>query len=300
LSLPEPFDRPHLVVFHGTYIPRHAGIARRLRSLGIPYLICAHGCMTRRAQRQSRWKKRLANLLFFRRMVARARAVQCLTDGEAATTGGWNRPLFVVGNGIDLPPEDRLASPGASDKLRLVFLGRLAIHHKGLDLLIEACRHVASRLRDRGARVELYGPDYHGDVPAVNRHILRGGLGDVIRWHGPVVGPRKTEVLRHSDVFVHTSRWAGHAMAVLEAMAYGLPCLLTPGTNMADEVAAAGAGWRVEDTVASIARGLGHVLDADPQALADAGRQARRLARDRYRWDGVAQRAVEQYRRWAA
>lgn len=89
-------------------------------------------------------------------------------------------------------------------------------------------------------------------------------------------------------------------MAVLEAMAYGLPCLLTPGTNMADEVAAAGAGWRVEDTVASIARGLGHVLDADPQALADAGRQARRLARDRYRWDGVAQRAVEQYRRWAA
>ena len=42
------------------------------------------------------------------------------------------------------------------------------------------------------------------------------------------------------DLFIHTFRFEGHPIAVLEALSYGIPCLLTPGTNMAGEVEAAG------------------------------------------------------------
>ena len=49
LCLPAPFDRPDVVVFHSTYVPRQARIARRLRRAGIPYIICPHGGMTRDA-----------------------------------------------------------------------------------------------------------------------------------------------------------------------------------------------------------------------------------------------------------
>ena len=66
------------------------------------------------------------------------------------------------------------------------------------------------------------------------------------------------EVLRcllACDVFVHTSRSEGMPMAVLEAMAMGRPCLVTPGTNMAD-VVCEGGGWQCQPDPDSIAESL--------------------------------------------
>ena len=77
-------------------------------------------------------------------------------------------------------------------------------------------------------------------------------------------------------------------MAVLEALAMGVPCLVTPGTNMADEIAAAEAGWAVEPTAAGIAAGPApgprrrRRLAPPPQRQRPpAGRRPLRLARDR-------------------
>jgi glycosyltransferase involved in cell wall biosynthesis len=76
--------------------------------------------------------------------------------------------------------------------------------------------------------------------------------------------------------------------------------LLTPVTNMADEVSAAGAGWRVEPTVEGIAAGLEEVLSADAEQLRMAGAAARRLAEEKYGWQTVAERSLDAYRKWAA
>lgn len=298
LVLPAPFDRPDLVVFHNTYIPFHAALARRLRRLGIPYVICPHGGMTRAAQRQKWFKKRLGNLLFFNRFVAHAQALHCLTPGEAAESDHWRRPTFVVGNGIALPDASELASPGRSAQLAIAYVGRLDMHHKGLDWLVDACGLVRAELRQRGACVQLRGPDVRRTAAKLQQRIADHQLQETVRILGPVVGDQKALLLRHSDVFLHTSRWEGHPMAVLEALAYGLPCLLTPGTNLAETVANAGAGWRVEPTPAGIAEGLRHVLRAAPCALQQAGRDARRLAEREFRWQQVAARVVEHYRRY--
>jgi glycosyltransferase involved in cell wall biosynthesis len=85
-------------------------------------------------------------------------------------------------------------------------------------------------------------------------------------------------------------------MAVLEALAYGLPCLLTPGTNLADDVADAGAGWNVAPNPAGIAEGLRQVLTAPRHELRQAGIRARQFAQREFHWPRIAARLVEQYR----
>ena len=300
IGLPSPFDRPDLVVFHSTYIPAHAAIARRLRNAAVPYVICPRGGMTRHAQDWKWLKKRLANLLFFNRLVAGAAAMHCLTPGEAAASPGWNRPIFVVGNGVELPPEDEILPFQPMAALRMVFMGRLHVDHKGLDMLVNACRIVHHELLRAHASVEVHGPDCDGGRAFLQNLIDRLGVEDVVSMRGPVSGRAKTALLAAADVFLHPSRTEGHPIAVLEALAHGTACLLTPNTNMADEVAAAGAGWRVQPSPTGIAAGIREVLALDRAQLRQAGVNARRLAVHRYTWPVIAGRSVEAYRGYAA
>ncbi len=300
LDLPAPFDRPNLVVFHCPYHFTHAALAAKLRKVGIPYVICPRGGMTRFAQSFHGWKKRLGNVLFFDRMVRGAAAVNCLSRGEAAASGDWRRPTFVTGNGIELPDEADLATPGRATRLRLVFIGRLSVEYKGLDMLLEACASLRDELGERPATVELYGPDSHGSRRKLIGLIAKHGLSELVTMPGPVAGEAKRVLLRRTDVFLHTSRSEGHPMAVLEALAHGIPCLLTTATNVADDVAEAGAGFRAEPTPAGIAAALRDALAATPEELQKAGRHARQMALRHFGWPHVARRSVEQYRQWAA
>lgn len=299
-DLPPPFDHPHLAVFHSTYIPIHARIARKFRCQQLPYILCPRGGMTQHAQSFKRWKKWLGNLLFFDRLVTGAAALQYLTFGEQADSGDWNRPTFVVGNGVHPPAETDLATPGSNQTLRLVFLGRLAIKHKGLDLLLDACSLLRTALRERGTRIELYGPDQQGSTKYLAHRLAQLDLTDLVVLNGPVYGTAKATVLRQADVFLHTSRWEGHPNAILEALSYGVPCFVTPGTNMAEEIAAAGAGWIASLSPSGIAEGLQKVLDADRQTLQLFGTKARQWIVQNHTWPQIASRTTEFYRRFAA
>lgn len=297
--LPEPFARPDLVVFHSTYIPLHGKIARYLRRVSIPYLICPRGGMTRYARASKRWKKTAGGFLFFNRLVRGAAALHCLTEGEADASRDWNKPALVVGNGVDLPepipPRTLVDRP-----LRLVFMGRLHIDHKGLDLLVDACRAVKQRLSAAAATVEIYGPDCDGSSGALRRRIAQTGTDHVVSLRGPVTGREKSDLLFSTDVFLHPSRTEAHPIAVLEALAHGTPCLLTPPTNLGKQVAGTGAGWEVEATVEGVAGGLRKILELTAMERLAAGRNARRLAETAYRWTLVADQSIRAYRRFAA
>ena len=301
LKLPPPFDRPDVVVLHSTYIPAHAAIAARLRKARIPYIVCPRGGMMRSAQVYRGWKKKLGNRLVFNRVVSKAAALQFLTEGEAEQSADWKRPMFVVGNGVALPCESDLRSlptphSPLTTHLRLVFIGRLATEIKGLDLLLKGCAAVRRELLQRNARVELHGPDFRGGAKFLSGLIAELQLDEIVTVSGPVENERKRALLRRSDVFIHTSRWEGHPNAVLEALAYGVPCLLTRATNMADDVAAVGAGWSVESTPESIAGGISEILAADRNKLVQMGGRARDLVVNHYGWDCVASRSIEAYR----
>ncbi len=297
-GLPHPFVEPDLVVFHTVYDLVSAKIASELHKAAIPYIITPHGGMTQAAQNIKWFKKRMGNLLFFNKLVRNAVAIHCTTEGEAQETISWDRPMFVVGYGTEVPPEEDVARPGRSNRLRFVFIGRLDLPHKGLDILLEACALSRSEILQEGAQVELFGPDHRGGRKILAKQIARRQLGNIVQLHPPVLGEAKKDLLKTCDVFVHTSRLEGHPVAVIEALSYGIPALLTPGTNMSSEVAASGAGWEVDTTPAGVAKGLQSILQLDRKQVQIAGEKARAWSLRQPTWQEVGRRCVTEYRRF--
>jgi glycosyltransferase involved in cell wall biosynthesis len=131
---------------------------------------------------------------------------------------------------------DRLpaASPGAqADAFRLVNVGRFN-WQKGYDLLIEAM----GALERRGVNFTLDIVGFGVQEGELRAQAARLGLEHRIRWHGP--GADVPAMLAAAHVFVTATRAEMFGIAVLEAMAIGLP-VLAPAVGSLTEVVEDGA-----------------------------------------------------------
>ena len=294
-ELPAPFNSPDAAVFHNLYIPRYLSIAKQLRERGIPYFIVPHGALKKSAQQKSRFKKMAANLLLFKRFVNGAAGVQCLTEKEKAESVMGKR-IFVAPNGVNPPAQTKTAFH--TDCTRFVYVGRILPSIKGLDLMINAFVKQKALMTDNRCTLDIYGPCEDRGVSyldEMNGTIQSGGVEGMVTLHPAVLGEEKARVLLDADVFMQTSRTEGMPLGVLEALSYGLPCLLTEGTTFAQTVASRGAGWNAGSDVDAIAAAL-------RQSVADRSRfplfSANAVAVSReHDWHTAAQTAIENYRR---
>ena len=152
----------------------------------------------------------------------------------------------------------------------------------------------------RGSSSNSTAPIAGGSAKQLRTQIVRAHAEDVVALRGPISGKAKRELLGATDVFVHPSRTEGHPIAVLEALAHGAPCLLTPNTNMAEAVVDGGAGWCVAPSSEGVAQGLRSVIQLPREALVQASVNARELAENSFSWSEIAERSVAEYRRFAA
>lgn len=294
-SMPAPLNQPDLIIFHSTYILQHIPLVYEALQRKIPYIITPHGGMTRQSQQQKQLKKKVGNFCFFNWMVRHAAALHCLNEQEAIDVKNhWHHPVFVVNNGVNIPPKELLANPGSKSNLKFLFLGRLDINHKGLDLLLAACGIIQEILRKSQVQISFYGSTINDSRIKLQELINKYQIQDLISLHEPVLGKAKQDVFQSTDLFLHTSRFEGQPIAVLEALSYGIPCLLTPGTNMADEVEAVGAGWKVNANPEAIAQGIKDVLAAR-FTLANKGKVARNLIETKYSWPYIGNQLLREY-----
>jgi glycosyltransferase involved in cell wall biosynthesis len=130
--------------------------------------------------------------------------------------------------------------------------------YKGIPVLIEACRLVRDRIP--GLRWDLIGGG--PDRAALEAHIARAGVGDVLTLAGPRTEDQVAERLRTSDAFVLTSvvlpdmRMEGIPVVLMEALASGLPTVATRISGIPELVIGGDTGWLVPDR--------------DPEAVAEA------------------------------
>ncbi len=104
----------------------------------------------------------------------------------------------------------------------------------------------------------------------------------------------KDLLLQGSDMFVLTSHSENFGVVVLEALAVGLPVLVTPGVALASMVKQHQLGYLTELDVAAIASAIKHWFNHRQEAKA-MGNRARQLILKQYTWDGIALNLIEVY-----
>lgn len=121
----------------------------------------------------------------------------------------------------------------------VLFLGR--IHpNKGCDLLIEAFARVAHY--DPLLRLVMAGPDECGCQAELQRFAARLGAGDGVVFTGPLYGDLKWGALRSAEALALASHTENFGITVVEALACGVPVLISNEVNIWREIAADGAG----------------------------------------------------------
>jgi glycosyltransferase involved in cell wall biosynthesis len=160
--------------------------------------------------------------------------------------------------------------------------------------LIDACSEIKRELDDANVSVDIYGPDREHKIKELEECIASKELSGVIRFHDGIYGAEKERIIRESDVFIMTSRFEGHPTGLLEAIAYGMPCVVTTGSNMRKEIEAVDAGWTANNDAESIKEALLAMI-ADKNRFEEKGRNARNLAKE-YDWNTIAERTHDVYK----
>ena len=90
-----------------------------------------------------------------------------------------------------------------------------------------------------------------------------------------------------------TSRFEGMPMGLIEALSYGVPCIVTPGTNLMQEIESAGAGFGCELMPEKIASAIMLSLTNKTELL-EMRNNAKVLAAQ-YSWDEIASKTHDAY-----
>ena len=243
-------------------------------------------------------KKRAYIELVERPILKRATSLIALTHAEEESYRrlGVSTPCRVIPNGIHLDTKNLGRSSGATLGIPervpvMLFMGR--IHPtKGADVLLDAFLAVSRAVPD--AILVFAGPDEFLLEERFRATAQSHGLAERVLFTGMVSGTEKWALLARANLFCLPSVAEGFSIAVLEAMASGVPVLLSRGCHF-PEVEACKAGQVVERTPAAFADAAINLL-RNREQLSEMGRAARSLVEDRYAWDRVVDQMIQAYR----
>jgi glycosyltransferase involved in cell wall biosynthesis len=297
-ALRTAIPRHDIVHIHSLYLFPSTVAAHYCRRAGVPYLVRPHGTLDPYMFRRHRARKWVYERLFEWRNLRRAAALHftSLEEEELTRPLGLPTPGVVVPPGVHVeryrPMNGTEAAPWGETRGRrvILFLGRLNFK-KGLDLLARAFVELARRRPD--VHLVLAGPDDDDYGRAVRGWLAQGGVADRCTFTGMLEGSSKLAAFHHAEVFVLPSYSENFGVAVVEAMACGLPVVISDRVNIWREVAHAGAGRVVPCDAAAVSLGLASVLD-DPGRDA-MGERGRRLVTERFTWAAAGARMLDAY-----
>lgn len=290
-ELPIPFNEPDIVIFHEIYRPIYLKLYKELLEKKIPYVIFPHGGLTKQAQSQKRIKKIVANKLLFNSFFNHAVSIQCLSKREMETSIS-NAEKFIGTNGID--EKNQIKKNLKTTELKFVYIGRIDFRIKGFDLLIEAIHREYKFLQENNCRFEIYGPSEGKSKKKIESLIRKKKIENIITLHEAVTKQKKEAALLDADYFIQTSRSEGMSMGILEALSYGIPCIVTEGTGMADEVEKNGAGIGCKTNAADIANAL-HCAVKKKELMQNMSNAAKEYVEKKYNWETITKNVINKY-----
>ena len=273
-----------------------AAIARQCQ---VPYTVRTMGQLSPWALAQSPLRKQIYTHLIERHNLKRAAAIHCTSAGEVEDVRNFGIQTPTITLPLGVQPH---ACPQAKQKLHnaygvasetpvVLFLSRLH-YKKRPDLLLHALSQLSAQNYDFHLILAGGGdPDYLSYLTTL---VASLDLQTRTSIPGFVMGGEKDLLLAGSDVFVLPSFSENFGIAVAEAMAAGLPVIVTPGVQISPEIAAEPAGLVVAGEVEPLVTAIAQLLTS-ADLRHQLGKNGKRLVNRCYSWSAIAQSLTSVY-----
>ena len=295
------FDIVHI---HGLrHSPGHYA-ATAARQAKIPYVLAPHGQLEAGAEATGgRLTQSISWLLRDSALLHHAAAIQCLNISEIKHSSALaNLKNTIIGNGIPATVCENLpargswrneiqATLGKSDRPLALFLENIE-PKSGLERLLPHWPVILRQQPDLVLVIAGTGEKPYIDI--LNALIRKHNLTGHVVWTGELTGLAKWRTLVDSDVFILPAHQATSSSAIIEAMAAGLPVVLTRECHF-DEVEGHQAGVIIEHGdmaafVTSVAELLGN-----QEILSSMGENAKKLVQSCFTWEVTGEKLERLY-----
>lgn len=279
------YDVVHLHMSRDASYTRKRLLALRARRAGVPYILHVHtGEFDVLFERESERKKTEVRELFTRATFVVALSEEWRDYFVSQGCGNANN-VVVLHNGVVVPDEP--ASPDGNDVI--LFLGCLN-ERKCPDVLLRAAAMVLPKYPS--ARIKLAGD---GNIDVYRALAEDLDIADRCDFLGWVTGDALERLYREGAVYCLPSCHEGMPMAILEAMAYGLPVITTPVGGVPQVVVDGENGFLTPvDDPAALAACLDALLGC-PDERRRIGAAARSTVRERFGIGACLDRLLDLY-----
>lgn len=211
----------------------------------------------------------------------------------------FNDKILLIPNGINLEQFNNLPLKCSfkrkysvlSNNKYILFLGRINTI-KGLDILVECFKKLCGIYND--LYLVIVGPDNKGYSERVKKWLKDAGLLERSLFTGMLTGRDKLAAILDAEVFVLPSYSENFGIAVIEAMACGIPVVVSNKVGISREIEGSNAGIVVETNPESVFKGVKALLDNDVLSKKVAY-NGRKLVEEYYDINIVADMMIKTY-----
>ena len=231
-----------------------------------------------------------------------------LTDGIIVLSKEWlelssivpGMHIYYLPNAIDLTiyqpiAEKKLMHEEFENPLQILYLGFLGKDKGTLDI-IKAAQLVDSQ--GRNITFNLVGDELSpGELALLRAKMQKSNLGGRVKIRPPVYGEDKLAIFSQADIFIYPSYYEGMPMAVIEAMACGLPIIATRVGGLTDLVVDGVNGVLIEPgRPDQLATALCQLID-DRDKCTSMGKESSRIAGDKFDIEQHVTQLIDIYQR---
>ena len=279
---------------HGIWDLSVSQMAKVARLMKIPYIISIRGMLEPWSLEQSKFKKKIAMLLYQHRDLKKASCLHAtaLMEADSIRALGYKNPIAVIPNGINLSEYPLKKIEIVQKKKKVLFLSRIHVK-KGIENLIAAWEKldISTRLN---WELEIAGNGESDYIDSLNNLIKSKSLGESIRIVGSQFGDEKIRAYHDAHLFVLPTYSENFGIVIAEALACGVPVITTNGTPWED-IKEYNAGDWIEIGVDPLVTSLEKMMKKSDLELIQMGKNGRKLIEEKYSINSVADRFFELY-----
>jgi glycosyltransferase involved in cell wall biosynthesis len=291
-----------LVHIHAVFNHASIAAARACRKQGVPYIVRPLGTLDPWSMKQKSLRKSMYWHLAGRRMLVDAAAVHYTSLAEQEATeqslGLAHGTVVPLGFNVEFDDthfeQNHFANefPVLAKNRYVLVLSRL-LPTKGLDALLDAFLPLVKQAEFSSWRLVFAGEGPEEYVGALRRKVATQGLENSVLFPGWLDGERKNTFLRQASLLALPSYHENFGLCVMEALAFGVPVLVSPHVHLAEDILSAGGGWLANVEKESIEVTLKEVFRSDAER-ARRGLAGKEFSR-RFTWRNIAGQLIDVY-----